>query len=88
MACLACQLFKECAAGDSIKVLKTLKMYFPTSTACPHSLGRSLGHKRRSSCQAGPAFPKPLLAGPDLLVVVHMLCDCSPDDLLHELPWH
>ena len=33
--------------------------------------------------QEESAFHEPMLAGPDPLVVPHMLCDCTQDDLLH-----
>ena len=36
--------------------------------------------------QAGPAFPKPILAGADALVVLSMVCDCTQDNLFHNLP--
>ncbi|KAJ7427764.1 hypothetical protein WISP_04174 [Willisornis vidua] len=32
--------------------------------------------------EAGPAFHQPMLAEPDPLVVLYMLCDCTQDDLL------
>uniref|UniRef100_A0A8B9UJ11 Murine leukemia virus integrase C-terminal domain-containing protein n=1 Tax=Anas zonorhyncha TaxID=75864 RepID=A0A8B9UJ11_9AVES len=35
--------------------------------------------------QAGLAIHEPMLAGPDLQVVLHMLCDA---DLFHNLSWH
>lgn len=38
--------------------------------------------------QAGPAFYKPMLTGPDYLIVLYLLCDGTQDDLLHNLPWH
>lgn len=36
--------------------------------------------------RAAPAFCKPMLARPDPLVVLHVPCDDTQDDLLHELP--
>ena len=39
-------------------------------------------------CQAGPAFHKPVLTGPDRLVALQVPLDDTQDDLLHELPWH
>jgi len=38
--------------------------------------------------EAGPAFHKPMLAGPDPLVVLYMPCDGTQDDLLLNLPLH
>lgn len=38
-------------------------------------------------CQAGPAFHKPTLAGPDPLVVLYTLCDVLKVDL-HNLAHH
>ena len=38
--------------------------------------------------QAGPYFHKPVLAGPDPLVVLYMPRDGTRDDLLHNLPQH
>lgn len=38
--------------------------------------------------QAGPAFPKPVLAGPDALVVLYMPCDGTQDNLFYNLPQH
>jgi len=38
--------------------------------------------------QAGPDFHEHMLARPDLLAVLHMLCDFPQDDLLHNLCWH
>ena len=35
--------------------------------------------------QGGPAFHKPILAGPDPLVVLRMLCDHTQDGSLHNL---
>lgn len=40
------------------------------------------------ACQAGPSFPKPMLAGPNSLVALYMLHDGPQGDLLHELPQH
>lgn len=39
-------------------------------------------------CQAGPAFHTLMLAGPDPLVILHMLYDSTQEDLLHELLQH
>ena len=36
--------------------------------------------------QAGPAFNELLLAEHSFLIVPHMLCDSTKDDLLHSLP--
>lgn len=38
--------------------------------------------------QVGPAFPKPMLAGPDCLTVLHMSFDSTQDNLLRNLHWH
>ena len=38
--------------------------------------------------EAGPAFHKPMLAGPDPLAVPHMPRNGTQDDLLHDLPQH
>lgn len=38
--------------------------------------------------QAGLAFHEPMLSGSDPLVVLHMLYDCSQDDLFQNLPCH
>lgn len=37
--------------------------------------------------QAAFAFPKPILAGPDPLFTLYVLCDHIQDNLLHGLPW-
>lgn len=37
--------------------------------------------------QAGPAFPKPMLAGPYVLVL-NVLCDDTQDDLFHDFSWY
>lgn len=36
--------------------------------------------------QGGPALYEPVLARPDPLVVLHTLCDCTEDNLPHDLP--
>ena len=36
--------------------------------------------------QAGPAFHEPMLAGPELLVVLHMPGECTQDEPLPNLP--
>ncbi|KAJ7404100.1 Fanconi anemia complementation group C [Willisornis vidua] len=46
-------------------------------------LGSHLVIKRDQVDQARPVFPKVMLAGPDTLVVLHMLCDRTQDDLFH-----
>ena len=38
--------------------------------------------------QARPAFHEPVLAGPDPLDAMHVLCDLTKDDLLHNFPWY
>ena len=38
--------------------------------------------------QAGPALPKPMLTGPDHLLVLCVPREGTPDDLLHNLPLH
>lgn len=43
--------------------------------------GDEVGH-------AGPAFHKPMLTGPDQLVILRMPCDGTQDDVLHDLPQH
>jgi len=35
-----------------------------------------------------PAFHELVLAGPDPLDAMHMLCDLIQDDLLHNFPWY
>jgi len=38
--------------------------------------------------QAGPASHEPVLAGPELLIVLHTPSEHTQDELLHNLPWH
>lgn len=38
--------------------------------------------------EAGPACQKPMLPGPDHLIVLHVLRISAQDDLLHSLHWH
>lgn len=38
--------------------------------------------------KAGPAFPKPMMAGPDALIVLYVLHAGTQDDLLCNLCWH
>ena len=38
--------------------------------------------------QARPAFHEPVLAGPDPLDAMHMPCDLTQDDLLHNFSWY
>jgi len=47
-----------------------------------------MGHlvtERDQAGQAGPASHKSMLAGPDVVVVLYVLCDGTQDDLLHNL---
>ena len=52
------------------------------------SLLYSLAVEGDQVCQAGPAFPEPMLARPDPPVVLHMPGECTQDELLHNLAWH
>jgi len=38
--------------------------------------------------QAGPAFHEPTLSEPNFLIVLHIPCDHTQDDLFHNLSWH
>lgn len=38
--------------------------------------------------QVGPAFDKPMLAGPDHLIILHVPHDGTQDELLHNLAQH
>lgn len=57
----------------------TITRLLPLSTKAGHPVGDQVG-------QAGHAFHKPVLAGPDALVVPHVPYDCIQDDLLHVIP--
>ena len=38
--------------------------------------------------QTRPAFHEPVLSGPDPMNTMHMPCDLTQDDLLHNFPWY
>lgn len=77
---MSCQLSQENAIGDSIKGF--------TEDQVDNIHIHWEGHlviKGNQVGQAGPAPPKPLLAGPDPLVVLCVLCAHIQDDLFHNL---
>jgi len=64
-----------------------LKSRWTTSTAFASSTKRVTVIEGDQG-QAGPAFHKPMLTGPDRLLALQVPCDDTQDNLLHELPWH
>lgn len=80
---MACQLLQENGVGDSVEGFAELSIDYIhnlSSVTCIMK-GDQVG-------QAEPAFPKPMLAGPDALVVLHMPCDGTQANLFYNLPQH
>ncbi|KAJ7399962.1 hypothetical protein BTVI_109728 [Pitangus sulphuratus] len=84
---MSSQLVQENAVRDSIEGFTEVQVDSIHSLSFIYEVGH-LVIKRNQVGQAGPAFPKPLLAGPDTLVVLNMPCDGTEDDLFYNLPQH
>lgn len=73
--------------GDSIKGFAEVQVENIHSLFLTHQASHLL-IKGDQVSQAGPAFPKPVLAGTDPLVVLYVLCDCTPDLLFLNFVGH
>ena len=69
---MGCQPLQENTVGDSVKGFTEVKVDYINSLSLIHQTGHLIIELDHVG-QAGPAFHEPVLAGPDLLVV---LCTC------------
>jgi len=72
--------------GDSIKGFAEVEVDYVNSFSLINQNDYSIIEGDQVG-QEGPAFHKPMLAGPDPQLS-HMQCDLPQDDLLHNLLWH
>ncbi|KAK4823264.1 hypothetical protein QYF61_000231 [Mycteria americana] len=84
---MSSQFLQENAVGNHVKGFTEVYIDNIHSLSLIHQVGHLLIEGDQVG-QAGPAFPEPMLAGPDPLVILYMPCDSTQDDLLHQLPWH
>ena len=73
--------------GDSVEGFAEVRLGHSNSLSLIHQAGHSIIEGNQVG-QLGLALHEPMLAGPDPLLVPHMLCDLSQDNLLHNLLWH
>ena len=73
--------------GDGVKSLAEVKVDHIHSLSLVHP-ARHFVVEGDQVRQAGSAFHKPMLTGPDRLLALQVLRDDSQEDLLHELPWY
>ena len=73
---MGCQLLQENAVGDSVKDFAEVYVDYINSLSFTHQVGHSV-IKGDQVGQARPAFHEPMLAGPDPLIILHVLCDCT-----------
>ncbi|RMC03947.1 hypothetical protein DUI87_19284 [Hirundo rustica rustica] len=66
---VGCQLFQECAVGDSVKGLAEVQIHNIHSPSCIHQVGH-LVIKGEQAGQTRPTPPKPMLAGSDTLAIL------------------
>ena len=78
------QLLQGNILGDSVKGFTEVLAGYVHSLSLIHQTGHLIMEEDQVG-QAGPAFRKPMLAGPDPLVVPYMPCDCTQDYLFHDL---
>ena len=78
---MGCQLPQN-TVGDSVKGFPEIYIDYINSPSLIHQLGHFIVEGDQVG-QAGPALGEPMLAGPDLLVVLHMQCDVPQDVLLY-----
>ena len=76
----------EDAVGNSVKSLTEVQVQNIHSLSLIHYAGHLVTEGDQVG-QEGLTFHEPMLAGPDPLVVMHMLDECAPDEPLHSLPW-
>lgn len=86
-------LSKSWAGSSSRRILweSVSKAYVQVGYIQSLSLIQELGHsviKGDQVIQAGPAFSKPILLGPDPLGVLYLLCFFTQTYLPHDLPLH
>ena len=77
-----CPFLHENTVGDSVKGFAEVLVDYVNSFSLIHQSGHLIIEGDRVG-QAGRAFHESVLAGPDLLVVLHMQCDVPQDVLLH-----
>ncbi|KAJ7404977.1 hypothetical protein WISP_142313 [Willisornis vidua] len=82
-----CQLFQQYTVGDSVKGLAEVQTDHIHSLPLIHHVGYLI-IKGDQVDQTGPGPPKPMLAGSNPLSILQVLCDCTQDDLLHNLARH
>uniref|UniRef100_A0A8B9SXU8 RNA helicase n=1 Tax=Anas platyrhynchos TaxID=8839 RepID=A0A8B9SXU8_ANAPL len=80
------QFLEENAVGDGVKSLAEVKVDHIHSLSLHPACHFVI--EGDQVCQAGSAFHKPMLTGPDRLLPLQVLHDDSQEDLLHELPWY
>ncbi|KAK4807797.1 hypothetical protein QYF61_023630 [Mycteria americana] len=84
---MSSQFLQENAVGNRVKGFTEVQIDNIHSLSLIHQAGHLVVEGDQVG-QAGPAFPEPMLAGLDPLVIFYMPCDGTQDDLLHQLSWY
>ena len=83
MIAIGCQFLQKNAAGDGVKGFAEVWVDYVNSLSLTYQMNR-LFMERGEAGQAGPALCESMLVGLDPLTVLHMLHDCTQDDLFRD----